>query len=109
MKAMLSMPMRGKTRDEILGTIKRAIKYLKAAGYEIVNTLFTDEWYNPEKMEERGVVNISLCFLAKSIDMMSMCHAVYFCKGWENARGCKVEHEAAVSYGLTIIYEEEPQ
>lgn len=27
-------------------------------------------------------------------------------KGWENARGCKIEHEAAVAYGLDIIYEE---
>ena len=43
-------------------------------GYEIVNTLFTDEWYS-------------------------------FCKGWENARGCRIEHEAAKAYGLEIIYE----
>ena len=27
-------------------------------------------------------------------------------KGWENARGCKIEHDAAVAYGLDIIYEE---
>ena len=37
---------------------------------------------------------------------MSRCNAVYFCKGWENARGCKIEHDAAVAYGLKIIYEE---
>ena len=33
--------------------------------------------------------------------------AVYFCKGWENARGCKLEHAVAEAYGLTIIYEED--
>lgn len=29
----------------------------------------------------------------------------YFCKGWENTRGCRIEHEAAKAYGLEIIYE----
>lgn len=57
-------------------------------------------------MEERGVENIPLCFLAKSLESMSLCNAAYFCKGWENTRGCKIEHEAAVAYRLEIIYEE---
>nr|WP_243024751.1 DUF4406 domain-containing protein [Clostridium sp. AF27-2AA] len=35
-----------------------------------------------------------------------MCHAVYFCKGWEQTRGGRLEHDAAVAYGLTVIYEE---
>lgn len=106
MKAMLSQPMNGKTEQEIVETRNKAIKALEAAGYEVVNTLFTDEWYSKEKMEERGVVQIPLCFLAKSLENMSLCHAAYFCKGWENARGCKIEHDAAVAYGLKILYEE---
>lgn len=87
-KAMLSQPMAGKTDAEIIATREKAIKALK------------------EKMKERGVVQIPLCFLAKSLENMSLCHAAYFCKGWENARGCKLEHDAAVAYGLEIIYEE---
>lgn len=67
MKAMLSQPMNGKTEQEIVETRNKAIKALEAAGYEIVNTLFTDEWYSKEKMEERGVVQIPLCFLAKAL------------------------------------------
>lgn len=98
--------MGGKTDKEIVETRERAIKVLEAKGYEVVNTLFKDEWYSHENMEKRGVVQIPLCFLAKSLEKMSLCHTVYFCKGWENARGCKIEHEAAVSYGLDIIYEE---
>ena len=105
-KAMLSQPMAGKTDAEIVATREKAIAALKDMGYEIVNTLFTDEWYSKEKMQERGVVQIPLCFLAKSLENMSLCHAAYFCKGWENARGCRIEHEAAVAYGLEIIYEE---
>ena len=105
-KAMLSQPMGGKTDEEIIETRERAMKALKEKGFEVVNTLFTDEWYNHENMEKRGVVQIPLCFLAKSLENMSLCHTVYFCKGWGNARGCRIEHDAAVAYGLEIIYEE---
>lgn len=105
-KAMLSQPMAGKTEKEIIKTREKAIKALEEKGYEIVNTLFTDEWYSKEKMEERGVVQIPLCFLAKSLESMSLCHAAYFYKGWENARGCRIEHDTAVAYGLDVIYEE---
>lgn len=105
MKAMLSQPMAGKTNEEIIATRERAIKALEESGYEVVNTLFTDEWYSTESMKERGVVQIPLCFLAKSLENMSKCDAVYFCEGWKNARGCRIEHKAAVEYGLDIIYE----
>lgn len=65
MKAMLSQPMAGRTDAEIIATREKAVKVLEEKGYEIVNTLFTDEWYSKENMEERGVVQIPLCFLAK--------------------------------------------
>ena len=106
MKAMLSQPMAGKTEEEIVAVREKAVAELTSRGYEVVNTLFTDEWYSRENMDKRGVVQIPLCFLAKSLENMSLCHAAYFCKGWENARGCKIEHDAAVAYGLEIIYEQ---
>jgi hypothetical protein len=106
MKAMLSQPMAGKSEEEIKATREKAITALKEKGYEIVNTLFTDEWYSNGAMKECGVVQIPLCCLAKSLENMSLCHAAYFCKGWEDARGCRIEHEAAIAYGLDVIYEE---
>ena len=81
LRAMISQPMAGKTEAEIKATREKAIKVLKSKGYTIVNTLFTDEWYGDDKMKERGVVQIPLCFLAKSLENMSLCHAAYFCKG----------------------------
>lgn len=106
MKAMLSQPMGGKTEEEIVATRERAIVALTERGYEVINTLFTDEWYSRDSMEQRGVVQIPLCFLAKSLENMSLCHVAYFCKGWEDARGCRIEHEAAKAYGVDIIYED---
>lgn len=105
-KAMLSQPMAGKTEDEIREVREKAVAVLQGKGYTVVNTLFTDEWYSREAMDNRGVVQIPLCFLAKSLENMSLCHAAYFCKNWEQYRGCRIEHEAAVAYGLEIIYEE---
>lgn len=104
-RVMISQPMAGKTDEEIVATREKAIKFLESKGYKVVNTLFTDEWYSDKSMKARGVIQVPVCFLAKSIENMSLCDAVYFCDGWENARGCKIEHLIAVDYGLKRIYE----
>ena len=93
-------------------TREKAIRHLERLGYKVVNTLFTDEWYGESAMKDRGVVNIPLCYLAKSLENMSLCDVAYFCDGWEEARGCRIEHETAEAYGVDIIYaedEEEPE
>lgn len=72
MKVMIIQPMQGKTAQEIVEKRDAAAAHLELMGYEVVNNLFTDEWYSPEKMAERG---------------------------------CRIEHEAAVTYGLTILCE----
>ena len=105
-KAMISQPMARLTDEQIVEARNKAIEFLQSKGYEVINTLFDDEWCSQEKMKERGVEQIPLCFLAKSLEEMSKCHAVYFCKGWEKTRGCKIEHEAAKAYGLDVVYEE---
>lgn len=104
-KAMISQPMAGLSDEKIAADRERAIKILEEKGYEVINTLFTDEWYSKESMKNRGVVQIPLCFLARSLENMSLCHVAYFVEGWRNARGCRIEHDAAVAYGLEIIEE----
>lgn len=106
-KAMISQPMNGLTDEEIEKTREKAIRHLERLGYKVVNTLFTDEWYSEASMKDRGVVNIPLCYLAKSLESMSLCDVAYFCDGWEDARGCRIEHETAEEYGLDIIYAED--
>lgn len=63
-RAMISQPMAGKTDEEIAEARDKAHAKLREMGYEVVNTLFTDEWYSDEAMEGRGVVQIPLCFHA---------------------------------------------
>lgn len=103
MKAMISQPMAGLTKEEILKVKKEAVEFLKDHDYEIVNTFFDEEW-KEELEHNKDVVNIPLKYLAKSLDTMATCEVVYFCPGWEKARGCKIEHEVAQAYGLNIIY-----
>ena len=54
-KAMLSQPMAGKTDEEIIVTREKAISVLRDKGYEVVNTLFTDEWDSKESGEHELV------------------------------------------------------
>lgn len=104
-KAMISQPMNGRGDKEILETREKAVKAMEDRGFEVVDTFFTAEWTRPEEMEKQGIVNIPLKFLAKSLEEMSKCHAVYFCAGWKGSRGCRIEQEAAIAYGVDRFYE----
>ena len=108
-KAMISQPMNGLTDEEIEKTRNKAIRHLERLGYEVVNTLFTDDWYSDLTMKDRGVENIPLRYIAKSLENMSLCSVAYFCDGWEDARGCRIEHDGAEEYGLDIIYAEDEE
>ncbi len=110
-KVMISQPMNGKTDKEILAVRNQAINTLTQMGYQFVNSLFEDDgkeeyWFTPDALKKRGIENIPLCYLARSLEVMAQCHAVYFCKGWDQARGCRLEHDAAVAYGMEVLYED---
>ena len=60
-RAMLSQPMAGKTDEEIVATREKAIEVLKEKGYEIVNTLFTDEWYSVHYVSSQSLLKTCLC------------------------------------------------
>lgn len=106
-KAMISQPMNDLTDEEIEKTREKAIRHLDRLGYKVVSTLFKDGWYNNSAMKDRGVMNIPVYYLARSLESMSFCDAVYFCDGWEDYRGCRIEHDVAEEYGLDIIYAED--
>lgn len=105
-KAMISQPMRGKTREQIEAERAEAIKMLEAEGYEVAETIFN---FDEDAMAAAGVVNTPLYYLSKSIEAMSTCDAVYFCRGWSDARGCWIEYKAARWYGLTLFFPPEPE
>lgn len=93
---MISQPMNGLTKEQILEVKNKAIKNLEKRGYEVINTYFED--FDDSKLKHKGVF-----YLAKSIEVLSKIDLLYCCKGWENARGCRFEHDIAVSYGIDVI------
>ena len=99
---MISQPMKDISSDDILATREKAINTLEQFGYDVVDNYFADD----NGLVSDDTKNIPVAYLAKSIAIMAKCNAVYFCRGWETARGCKIEHEIANSYGLAVIYEE---
>ena len=102
---MISQPMNGFTDEQIVETRNRFLQFAKKENLEVINTFFTGGFNSPSSMKSRGIIQIPVCFLSISLEKMSQCNTVYFAKGWENARGCRIEHEVALQYGLDIIYE----
>lgn len=101
---MISQPMNGLTDEQIKETREIAIAIIKDSGYEFQDSYFGDT-YHKDMDGDPDNINIPIFYLSKSIERMSYCDAVYFCKGWEKARGCVIEHEIAKKYGLRCIYE----
>lgn len=103
-KAMISQPMAGKTDAEITAAREKAIRYLEGEGYEVVDSYFRDEFAEPAENVNKGIY-----FLSKSLEKMTECTAVYFCRGAQAARGCRIERVVANAYGLTCIDETDVQ
>lgn len=101
---MISQPMKDLSNEKIIEARKKAIHTLKTLGYDVIDIFFTD--YTDDSYIAEDTKHKPVAYLAKSIEKMSKCDAVYFIKGWETARGCKIEHEIAKDYGLEIIYED---
>lgn len=95
-KLFISQPMKDKTDDEILKEREKAIaaarEYL-GEDVEVIDSFFKDAPHDAKP----------LWFLGKSIELLSTADVAYFAKGWDNARGCKIEHDCAVSYGINTI------
>lgn len=96
MKVFISQPMRGLAEREIKLNRLRAIENIKSLygnDVEIIDSYFD----NNEK---------PLFKLGKSIELLSKADIIYLCKGWNKARGCKIEYMCASGYDIKIIFEE---
>lgn len=99
MRFMISQPMGGLTDEEIIAKRDRIRNELVAEGHSVIDTFYRADL-------PTAVQNSGLFWLGASLMDMAKCDAVYFCSGWENARGCKIEHDAANTYGLVVLYED---
>ena len=97
MKYFISQPMNGKTDEEINAKRKEVETAIleQEPDAEILDSFFEGAPHDAKP----------LWFLGKSLEILSNADIAYFCEGWENARGCKLENECALAYGITVIEE----
>ena len=95
-KIFISQPMKDKTNQEIEQERKEIIeKAEKHFGeIEVIDSFFKDASHDAKP----------LWFLGKSLELLSNADVIVLGKGWEQARGCRIEHECAIQYGIKIAY-----
>lgn len=97
-KLFISQPMRGKTDEEILAVREKAIKAAEKLIGEPVEVI--DSFFRSAPVDAKP-----LWFLGKSLELLSTADVAYFAPGWNDFRGCKVEHTCAVEYNIDRIEE----
>lgn len=99
MKVVISQPMKGLTEDQIRENRSQIVKALEAEGYTILETIFNFNLPN-------SITHQPVYYLGESLKKLAEADVVYFMKGWENARGCVIEHETCIRYGIPTIEEQ---
>lgn len=99
-KLFISQPMNGLTDKEILETRTQILmdvveKYKEP--FQLIDS-FIDE--TPKNK------NVPLAYLGQSILFLSDADVAYFGKGWQDARGCCIEYDCAIKYGVETIVSE---
>ena len=101
MKVFISQPMNGKTIDEIREERLIAINSIASSLPDNETLEVIDNVLPPIEAETENQSRILM--LGRSIQLMADADLVYFCKGWQDARGCLVEFEVSKQYNLKSI------
>ena len=97
MKVFISLPMNGKTKDEIKSTIRNISNILKDRYDEEIEII--DAFFENAPPEAKP-----LWYLGESLILMSDADLVVFAPNWEDYRGCRIENACANEYGFKILY-----
>ena len=95
-KVFISQPMSNKTEAEICADRKKLMIMTKALFDEDIKII---DSYFPNVDEKEKLLQL----LGKGIALMADADAVVFARGWQEYRGCRIEHSCALEYGIRII------
>ena len=97
MRLFISQPMKDKTNEEIKSERNKIIQKVKESypdeEIEVIDSFFENAPHDAKP----------LWFLAKSLELLADADVAYFAKDWESARGCRIENQCAIEYGIDII------
>lgn len=97
-KLFISQPMRDKTDEQIEAERNRAIENAKEVlgeEVEVIQSFFKGAPHDATP----------LWYLGESIKLLGQADFVYFCKDWEKYRGCCIERECCIRYGISYTDE----
>lgn len=97
-KLFISQPMRGKTDEEIIAVREKAIRSAEKQVGEPVEVI--DSFFQSAPVDAKP-----LWYLGESLKLLAEADVAYFADGWNEARGCKIEHTCAVKYNIDRIEE----
>ena len=103
-KVFISVPMSGKD-DKV---IERAIqvtkaRYLHATEQNVKDVEFYDNFHGCRNIQP-DIKIPALAYLGKAIMELGDCDIIVFGQDWQKARGCQIEHEVALDYGIERFY-----
>ena len=101
MKVFISQPMRDKTDAQIEAERSAAIAEIKKQ-YPGQNIIIIDSFFKDDQMDAPGDPT-PLWYLGKSIELLSTADLAFFCNGWSEYRGCKIEYRCAIDYSIPVI------
>ena len=108
----ISQPMSGKSEEEILATRQKEIEKIHqlfdADGVEIniIASYIDDATRKHFKKYVSDDINWDIFWLSQSLERLAMADMIWLCDGWEYSKGCNVELECAMQYGISIVYPE---
>lgn len=95
MNVFISQPMNGKKNEEIEYEREQFVEDLKKYLGEDINILDTIFHFAEDVP--------SLVYLGRSLEVLAKADLAVFMDGWENARGCRIEHNAAKDYDIPTL------
>lgn len=95
-KLFISQPMRDKTDEEIKKVRAKVIVKVSELMGEPVEVI--DNFFEKPPPDAKP-----LWFLGKSLELLADADVAYFASGWKEARGCIIEHDSAIAYGIDTI------
>ena len=104
--------MTGKSEEEILATRQKEIEKIHqlfdADGVEIniIASYIDDATRKHFQKYVSDDINWDIFWLSQSLERLAMADMIWLCEGWEYSKGCNIELECAIQYGLVVVYPE---
>ena len=97
MKVMISQPMNGVPDSDVRKTQDYLKEKFAKYNIDVVDSFLTE-------VPGTEIRNPRLFYLGRTIQtFLSDVDAVYFCTGWEKAKGCRIERYICEEYGIPIL------